>query len=108
MKKAMLAVLVVMLATACASTRGVEVGTDAGHTIRISNTRWEPVTVTYSYNKTDHSLGTVDAVTTERFVVAGVPDRAVIWVSARSASGAVFGPYSIQLNPGTLPTVTVR
>src|SRR5687767_1635047 len=62
----------VLALAGCASTRGVEVGSEPSSTyaIEVTNNRSSTVTITYTDGGARIQLGTVGARQTERFIIA--------------------------------------
>lgn len=102
-------VAAVFLLSACASTRGVQVGTEPNRTfaIEVTNNRAGTVTVSYTGNGVSGELGTVAPRMTERFVIA-VADPGQITVVAKTTSGASAGNYPVTLQAGVTKRVTIR
>jgi hypothetical protein len=98
-----------LLLAGCASTRGVEVGSEASSTyaIEVTNNRSSTVTIQYSDGGSRVQLGTVAARQTERFIIAA-PQATNITVYAATSAGASVGNWPITLLAGSTQRVTVR
>ena len=108
MKKLFVLVIGAALSLAgCASTRGVDVGSDPAYAIEVVNQRSGAVTIIYNDGTSDRQLGTVAAGRTERFVVVS-PQRTNITVSARTSAGANVGTYPVTLWAGSTQQIVVR
>ncbi len=102
-------VVAALLLSACASMRGVQVGTEPNRTfaIEVTNNPARTVTVSYTGKGVSGELGTVAPRTTERFVIA-MADAGQITVVAKTTSGASAGNYPVTLEAGVTKRVTVR
>jgi len=110
MKRSRLVVVAAaLLLSACASTRGVQVGTEPNRVfaIEVTNNRAGTVTVSYTANGVSGELGTVAPRMTERFVIA-MTEPGQITVVARTTAGASAGNYPVTLEAGVTKRVTVR
>ena len=98
-----------LLFSACASTRGVQVGTEPNRTfaIQVTNNRAGTVSISYTGNGVSGDLGTVAPRATERFVIA-INEAQQITVVAKTTSGASAGNYPVTLEAGVTPRITVR
>ena len=107
--RTVLAIGAALLATGCASMRGVEVGSEPSTTyaIEVTNNRSSSVSISYSDGGSRVQLGTVSARQTERFIIAS-PQATNITVYATTSSGASVGNYPVTLAAGTTQRVTVR
>ena len=98
-----------LLLSACASTRGVQVGTEPNQVfaIEVTNNRAGTVTVSYTGNGVSGELGTVAPRMTERFVIA-MTEPGQITVVAKTTAGVSAGNYPVTLQAGVTKRVTVR
>jgi hypothetical protein len=108
MRKLILAVIAFAL-VGCASTRGVDVGTQTGGNfyVDVTNSRSASVTVAYTAGADRIQLGTVAAGATQRFVVPGGAGTSVT-VMAVNSSGTTVGSYPVSIEPGSTRKITVR
>ncbi len=105
-----LALAVTLTLGACASMRGVQVGTDPNlvYAIYVTNNRGGMVNVSYTAGQaTPVSLGSISPGQTERFVIP-VDQPMQITVIAYTTSGASAGNYPVQLEAGVTKRVTIR
>ncbi|HEY0674024.1 MAG TPA: hypothetical protein VGD27_17235 [Longimicrobiales bacterium] len=110
MKKPMFAAaLLALTLSACASMRGVQVGSDPVQTyaIQVTNSRSGTVSVSYSTGGAAVQLGTISPGGSERFVIP-VSAPTQITVIARTTSGASAGNYPVSLEAGVTKRVTIR
>jgi hypothetical protein len=110
MKKAVLPMLILAMSmAACASMRGVQVGSDPVKTyaIEVTNNRAGTVTISYSAGGTAAELGTVAPRMTERFVIP-LAQPGSITVLAKTSAGASAGNYPVTLQAGVTQRITVR
>ena len=98
-----------LLLSACASMRGVQVGSEPNRTyaVEVTNNRAGTVTVSYTGNGVSGELGTVAPRATERFVIA-MSEPGQITVVARTTSGASAGNYPVTLEAGVTKRITIR
>jgi hypothetical protein len=104
-----LAALALVLAAAACS-RAVQVGSGPAPTypIEVRNTLSQDVIVAYDDGAGARTLGTVEAGGTERYIIAS-PRTMTVSITGRATSGQqTFGPFSVDLEAGSTPTVTIR
>jgi putative protein kinase ArgK-like GTPase of G3E family len=99
----------VLAMAGCASTRGVEVGSEPSTTyaIEVTNNRSSTVTIAYTAGGDRIQLGTVGARQTERFIVASPPATSITVYATTSAGGSV-GNFPVTLTAGSTQRITVR
>ena len=104
------AALLALTLTACASMRGVQVGTDPGQIfpVEVHNSRGGAVTVSYAAGGGGAvTLGTISPGQTERYVIP-VEEPTQITIIARTSSGASAGNYPVTRQAGVTKRVTIR
>ncbi|MGH7578088.1 MAG: hypothetical protein ACREM1_23580 [Longimicrobiales bacterium] len=102
--------LLIALLTIAGCARAVAVGSDPGpaYDLTVTNSLSEDMIVSYDTGAGPAVLGTVRAGGTERFVIASQTATSIT-VTARSADGErTAGPYTVQLQAGATPEVTLR
>lgn len=111
MKKLIMLVLALGVGLpACASMRGVEVGTDSANTYAVEVTNRRASTVHLSYVDAGRTieLGSVTSGSgPQRFIIAS-PSNTSISLMAKTASGSVVGTYNVVLTSGATARVTVQ
>lgn len=96
--------------TIAGCARTVTVGSEPGpaYDLTVTNSLAEDMIVSYDVGTGPAVLGTVRAGGSERFVIASQTATSIT-VTARSADGErTSGPYTVQLQAGTTPEVTLR
>lgn len=95
--------------SACASMRGVEVGTDSANTyaVEVTNRRASAIHISYVNEGRTVELGSVTSGSPQRFIIAS-PSSTSISLMARTASGTVVGTYNVVLTSGATARVTVQ
>lgn len=110
MKKLVLLFLALGLGLpACASMRGVDVGTDtsSSYAVVVENDRSSSVNISYVDGDRTIALGSVPAGEERRFII-GSPSSTSITLTARSSAGTVVGTHDVVLTGGSTMRVTVR
>jgi hypothetical protein len=102
--------LILLLAvsiSACASMRGVEVGTDKSSTQKVSVTNARSGSISLSYNDGSgvRELGSIGAGSTETVTV--VTTSGSVTLVAKTSTGATIGSFPVTFS-GTIPSITVR
>jgi len=102
--------LLFTLQAGCASTRSVQIGSEAGpvYSIDVRNTLSEDMIVSYDDGSGDRTLGTARAGGSGRFIIAS-PARQTVSIMGRNAAGTrSVGPYQVQLVAGESRAVSLR
>ena len=100
---------IAMFGSACASMRGVSVGSDSSATyaVEVTNTMPHAMTISWSEGGDEKSLGSVGSGRTERFIVAGAKSTQVT-LMARDANRTHTRSIPVTLVAGSTQRVTVR
>jgi hypothetical protein len=97
-----------ILSSACASMRGVSVGSEAAtYAIEVLNSTGRSAEVYWSAGGSPKLLGSVGAGRRERFIIAGATSSSVS-VTAKDTSGRTLGPYNVDLQAGVTKSLTLR
>ncbi len=100
--------LALLALAACARAVEVSSGPAPTYPVSIRNSVGQDAIVAYDDGSGARTLGTVQAGTTERFIIAA-PRSTTIAITARSASGTgSWGPYSVSLVAGETQAVVIR
>jgi hypothetical protein len=105
---ARLLLLGMLLIAGCART--IDVGSEPRPTfsIAVQNALAEPMIVSYTDERGQALLGTVQPGRTEYYVIAGTTSTHIT-VSGRNENGTVTtGPWTVRLAAGERPTVRLR
>lgn len=97
-----------LLLVGCA--RAVEVASGPAPTfpITVRNAVGQDAIVAYDDGSGARTLGTVQAGSTERFIIAS-PQSTTVSITARSTAGTrSWGPFSVALTAGETQSVTIR
>lgn len=108
--RARIVAILIAFLTIAGCARTVTVGSDPGpaYDLTVTNSLGEDMIVSYDVGTGPAVLGTVRAGGTERFVIASETATSIT-VTARSGDGErTSGPYTVQLQAGTSPEVTLR
>jgi hypothetical protein len=100
---------ITMFGSACASMRGVSVGSDSASTyaVEVSNTMPHAMNITWSDGGDEKALGSVGSGRVERFIVAGAKSTQIT-VLARDANRTHSRSIPVTLVAGSTQRVTVR
>ena len=103
---------VVAMATSlagCAGMRGVDLGPGNAQTfaVEVTNRRANTITVSYSAEGSENTLGTVGSNRTERFIIPlAAPGN--VTLTAATSGGTSVGTRTVMLQSGTTAHVTFQ
>jgi hypothetical protein len=102
--------ILVLTVVSAACSRAVSVGTDPAPTyaIQVRNTLGQDMIVSYDAGNGPAILGTVRANGSERFVIASRTPGLITVTATDQNRTRTAGPYSVQLQAGSTPEVTLR
>lgn len=105
-RRSVLILLLAVLLSACASMRGVDVGTDktAARQVSVTNARNGDISLSYNDGTGVRELGSIGPGTHRVTIVTSNPSVTLV---AKTATGATIGSYPVTLS-GTAPSITVR
>ena len=100
---------IAIVGSACASMRGVSVGSDSASTyaVEVNNTMPHVMNISWSDGGDEKSLGSVGSGRVERFIVAGAKTTQVT-LMARDANRTHTRSIPVTLVAGSTQRVTVR
>lgn len=102
--------LLAMLLGLAACARAVSIGTGTGpvYGLQVENSLAEDMIVSYNDGSGAAVLGTVRANASQRFVITAPSNMLVSITAANANRTRSIGPYSVRLQDGSTPTVTLR
>jgi predicted small secreted protein len=105
-RRSALILLLVSVLSACASMRGVEVGTDKSSTRQVSVTNSRNASISLSYND-GSGVRELGSIGPGLHTVNVVTSSSSVTLVAKTSTGATIGSYPVTFS-GTTPSITVR